>query len=54
MQVFVVMLNQRAPDCHSSASQAARVQVATATYTLVLHRASLNIMTIDNTCMTAL
>ena len=54
MQVFVVVHNQRAPDCHSSASQVARAPVATATYTLVHHRASLNIMTIDCICMTAL
>ena len=54
MQVFVVVHSQRAPDCHSSASQVARAPVATATYTLVHHRASLNIMTIDSICMTAL
>jgi hypothetical protein len=54
MQVFIVALKPHTPGSHFNTSQAARVRVATATYTLVLHRATLNIMTIDSICMTAL
>lgn len=54
MQVFIVVLKPHAPDSHSSTSQAVCVQVATATYTLAPHRASLNIMTIYYNCMTPL
>ena len=54
MQVIIVMLKPHALGCYSSASQAVCVQVATATYTLAPHRASLNIMTIYYNCMTPL